>query len=103
MAITLTPLATGFNNPIGIDYHRPTDSLVISINYSTGQPYNFELVDQNGTHTQFSSISGFSEEVKIATARDSLGGFIPGQLFVGTGVPGVVARISPDGSTVDNP
>jgi hypothetical protein len=103
MAITLTPLATGFSNPVGIDYHRPTDSLVMSINYSTGHPYNFELVDQDGNHTQFSSISGFSNEVKIATARDSVGGFIPGQLFVGTGVPGVVARVSSDGTTVDNP
>lgn len=103
MAITLTPLATGFPNPIGIDYHRPTDSLVMSINYSTGQPYNFELVDQNGNHTQFSSITGLTEEVKIATARDTLGGFTIGQLFVGTGVPGVVARVSADGSTVDNP
>jgi hypothetical protein len=103
MAITLTPLATGFNNPIGIDYHRPTDSLVMSINYPTGQPYNFELVAQNGTHTQFSTISGLSDEVKIATARDSLGGFIAGELFVGTGVAGVVARVSPNGSTVTDP
>jgi hypothetical protein len=103
MAITLTPLATGFNNPIGIDYHRPTNSLVMSINYPTGQPYNFELVAQNGTHTQFSTISGLSDEVKIATARDSLGGFIAGELFVGTGVAGVVARVSPNGSTVIDP
>jgi len=103
MAITLTPLATGFNNPVGIDYHRPSNSLVMSINYPTGQPYNFELVDQNGTHTQFSTISGLSDEVKIATARDSLGGFIAGELFVGTGVAGVVARVSPNGTTVTDP
>jgi|SRR5215218_9608228 len=103
MAITLTPLATGFNNPVGIDYHRPSNSLVMSINYPTGQPYNFELVAQNGTHTQFSTISGLSDEVKIATARDSLGGFIAGELFVGTGVAGVVARVSPSGSTVTDP
>ena len=33
----------------------------------------------------------------------SLGGFAPGELFSGTGVPGVIARVAPDGATVQNP
>jgi hypothetical protein len=31
------------------------------------------------------------------------GGFTPGELFTGAGTPGVIARISPDGNTVQNP
>jgi hypothetical protein len=97
MAITLTPIATGFNNPIGIDHDQPSGKVVMSVNYPSGLPYNFELVASDGTRTPFSTISGWTEEVKIATARDGLGGFLPGELFTGTGQPGVVARIAPGG------
>jgi hypothetical protein len=105
--VKLTP-HTGFTNPVGIDHHQPTNKVVLSVNFPNGQPYNFELVDVFGTRQQFSNISGLTEEVKIATARDdgggkSLGGFTPGELFTGTGVAGHIARISPDGSTIQNP
>lgn len=105
--VHLTP-HTGFSAPVGIDHHQPTNQVVISVNYPSGQPYNFELVDIYGNHQQFSNIRGLTEEVKIATARDdgggrSLGGFTPGELFTGTGVPGHIARISADGATVQNP
>jgi hypothetical protein len=104
-AITLTPITTGFNNPIGIDHHEPTNQVVMSVNYPTGQPYNFELVASDGTRTQFSTISGLTDEVKIATVRSGTcqGGFTAGELFTGTGVAGVIARISSDGLTVQNP
>ena len=107
-AITFTPIATGFNNPVGIDHHAPTNRLVLSVNYPDGLPYNFELVAADGSRQQFSSISGFSDEVKIATAKDdgggmSMGGFTAGELFTGSGVPGVIARIAADGSSVQDP
>jgi hypothetical protein len=103
--VPLTAITTGFNNPIGIDYHEPTNRVVMSVNYSSGTPYNFELVAQDGTRTPFSTVSGFTEEVKIATVRSgpNQGGFSVGDLFTGTGSPGVVARISADGTIVDNP
>jgi len=106
MTIGLTPIAIGFNNPIGIDHHEePTPRVVMSVNYPTGLPYNFELVAQDGTRTQFSSISGLTEEVKIAAVRSSScqAGFTPGELFTGTGIPGQIARISPDGSSAQIP
>jgi hypothetical protein len=107
-SITLVPIATGFNNPIGIDHHAPSNKVVMSVNYSSGLPYNFELVASDGMRTQFSTISGLTEEVKIATAKNdggdmSLGGFAAGELFTGTGTPGHVARISADGSSLLNP
>jgi hypothetical protein len=103
--VTLTPIATGFNNPIGIDYHEPTDKVILSVNYPTGQPSNFELVARDGTHQQFTTISGFTDEVKIATVRSGphQGGFTVGEVFTGNGQPGQIVRISPDGATVQNP
>ncbi|HEV8595130.1 MAG TPA: hypothetical protein VGR51_06340 [Thermoplasmata archaeon] len=103
--ITLTPISTGFNGLIGIDHHEPTNQVIVSVNYPTGVPHNFELVASDGTRTPFSSISGFTNEVKIGTVREGpcQGGFTPGEVFTGTGVEGVVARISPDGSIVANP
>ena len=101
--VTLTQIGTPFNNPIGIDHHQPTNKVVMSVFYSGGTPHNFELVASDGSRTQFSTISGFTDEVKIATVRDTLGGFTVGELFTGTGVPGVIARIASDGSSVINP
>ena len=104
-AITLTPISAGFSNGmIGIDHHQPTNQVVVSVNYNTGGlPYNFELVAADGTKTQFSAVSGLTDEIKIATVKDTLGGFAVGELFVGTGVAGVIARVSPDGTSVLNP
>jgi hypothetical protein len=103
--ITLSPLATGFNNPIGVDYHEPTNSVLLSVNYSTGQPNNFDLVASNGSHTQFSSVHGLTDEVYMSSVRTSTcqQGFLAGQTFFGTGSAGAIARISPDGSSVQNP
>ncbi|HEX7899972.1 MAG TPA: Ig-like domain-containing protein, partial [Planctomycetota bacterium] len=101
--LTLTRISTPFNNPIGIDHHSPTNRVVISANYPSGQPSNFELVAADGSRSAFSNIKGLTDEIKIATAKDSLGGFTAGELFTGTGVPGVIARISPDGLSVQNP
>lgn len=100
-AITLTQISTTFNSPIGIDHHEPTNSLVMSVNYAGGTPHNFERVQADGTHVQFSTASGFTDEVKIATVRSgNVGGFTTGDLFTGNGVDGQVARISADGTTI---
>ena len=103
--ITLTPISTGFNGLIGIDHHAPTNQVIVSVNYPSGVPHNFELVAADGTRTPFSTVSGFTNEVKIAAVRSGpcQGGFQAGELFTGTGVPGVIARISPDGAAVQNP
>ena len=108
LGVNLTQITTGFNGLIGIDHHDPTNQVVVSVNYSNGLPYNFELVAADGTHAQFSAISGLTNEIKIATARDdgggiSIGGFLPGEFFTGSGVAGVIVRVSPDGAVVQNP
>ena len=100
---TLTPIAVGFNNPIGIDHHPPTNQVLMSVNYSDGEPHNLELVAPNGDRTTFSTLHGLTDELKIASVRDTIGGFTPGEVFTGNGQPGQIIRISPDGNTIANP
>lgn len=102
--ITLTAISTPFSSPIGIDFHEPTRSVILSANYPTGLPFNFERIEEDGTHFPFSSVSGLTDEIKIATVRPgNPGGFTTGELFVGNGLDGELVRISPDGSQVVNP
>src|SRR6266446_4984504 len=64
LAITLAPFTNFFfNNPIGIDFHEPTNQLIMSVNYPTGSPHNFDLVAPGGTPTQFGPVAGLTEEV----------------------------------------
>ncbi len=102
---TLVAISTPFNTPIGIDFHEPTHSLVLSVNYGTGGiPQNFERILLDGTHAAFSTYSGLTDEVKIATARaGNPGNIAVGTLFTGNGLDGDIVRISPDGATIDNP
>src|SRR6185369_4199395 len=106
--VELTPLSTAFKSHAGIDYHQRTRKVVVSANSTLGQPNNFELIQADGTHTNFSNLSGVSGELKLATARDdgfgvSIAGFKPGELFTTTDTPGIIARIASDGGTVQNP
>lgn len=101
--LTLVPVAVGFNHPIGIDHYEPLRQVVLSVNYSSGLPNNFDRVNSQGTPVPFATVGGWTEEVKIATARDTLGGFAVGDLFTGNGQPGQIARLTNNGQTVLNP
>lgn len=104
IAITLTQISTPFPNPIGIDHYAPTNQVVMSVNYPTGNPHALRIVSADGTQTQFSTLSGVGDEVKIATVRSgNPGGFVAGDLFVGNGVDGQIVRITGGGTTVINP
>lgn len=103
--LTLVAISTPFNSPIGIDFHEPTNSVVLSVNYANnGLPQNFDRILADGTHLPFSDYSGLTEEVKIATQRS--GAFAQwdvGTLFTGNGVDGQIVKISADGSVITNP
>lgn len=103
--ILLIAISTPFNTPIGIDFHAPSNSVVLSVNYGTGGvPSNFDRILPNGDHLPFSTYSGMTEEVKIATARPgNPGGWESGTLFTGNGMDGQIVKISPDGATISDP
>ena len=67
--VELTALSTAFNNHTGIDYHERTRKVVVSANSTTGQPNNFELIQADGAHANFSNVSGVSGELKIARKK----------------------------------
>jgi hypothetical protein len=103
-SIRFIPISTPFNLPIGIDYHAPTNSVVVSVNYSSGNPISFERIDRDGNHTPFSNVRGLGDEVKIATVRlGNVGGFAAGDMFSGNGIDGEILKIGGDGLIVDNP
>ncbi|MBW2726673.1 MAG: hypothetical protein JRE71_20020, partial [Deltaproteobacteria bacterium] len=61
-SITLTAISTPFPRPIGIDHFEPLNQVVMSVNYSSGSPNNFVLVEADGTQSAFSALSGFTNE-----------------------------------------
>lgn len=102
--VRFVQVSTEFNQPIGIDYHAPSGTVVVSVHYPTGDPHTLELIASDGSHQAFSTLSGLTDEVKIATVRErNVGGFVAGDLFVGNGVDGQIVRITDDGATVINP
>ena len=62
--VELTALNTAFTNHTGIDYHQRTRKVVVSANSNTGQPNNFELIQADGAHANFSNVSGVNGELK---------------------------------------
>jgi len=101
-AITLLPVqGTPFYRPTGVGYHEPSGSLLFSENYPTGEPYNFDRILFDGTHVQFSNVSGLQHEVYFASVRSSYTyslaqGFQFGDMFTGNGIPGQVMHIRTD-------
>ncbi|HEU4796386.1 MAG TPA: hypothetical protein VFT02_12190, partial [Pyrinomonadaceae bacterium] len=107
-SVVLTPASTEFKEYAGLDYHHPTRKLLLSANNPGGQPNNFETVGADGSHSAFSNVAGLTGDILIATARDegqglSRGGFVSGEVFTTTGVPGSIARLNSSGATVQNP
>jgi len=103
LQINLQQISTAFTRPVGIDYHEYTNTLILSAYYPDGNPHNFERIEFDGTHVQFSTISLLTEELKIAVVRSgNPGGFIAGEFFTGNGIDGQIVKVSPD-ETIVNP
>ncbi|MBM3726111.1 MAG: PEP-CTERM sorting domain-containing protein [Acidobacteria bacterium] len=102
--LKFTTISTAFNTPIGIDYHEPTNSVLVTANYPSGQPRVLSRINLDGTHTPYSNLAGLTDELKVATVRSgNVGGFVTGETFLGNGVDGQIVKLSPDGNTVLNP
>jgi hypothetical protein len=100
--LVLTPFST-VTSPIGIGHHAKFHKLIVSGNYPTGLPNAFFQVGESGAFAPYSPAFGFVEEIKLDVVEASTGGFKIGQTYSGTGVPGEVAKISADGTTVTRP
>lgn len=112
-AAALVQVVTNINAPIGIDYHSPSNSLIVSYNYDSsvgGGPYNFariytnivftnSAVVTNVVVTNWSGVNGLANEVKLATVKITQSGFTNGDLYYANNTaPGRVGWLSANGT-----
>jgi hypothetical protein len=100
--------AFNITSPIGIDYHSPSNALIVSEYYgSAGEPNNFaaiytnlimsnSIVVTNVVITNWSRVAGLSDEVKLATVKTNASGFTNGDLYYGAG--NAIGWLSADGT-----
>jgi hypothetical protein len=62
-SLNLTKISLSFEKPIGIDYHPPSNSLILTHDFPTGIDGNFKRIDNRGKSFSFSNISGLTNEV----------------------------------------
>lgn len=97
-----TPVGVGF---IPADAFGP-DSLVVAINWVTGDPNNFVLVKATPTvepymDAAYGWAAGEDEfEQMVGTVRQAMDGFQQGDAFAGTGTPGEVGRLVRGGAAI---
>src|SRR2546425_10521656 len=101
--VTLSEFMGGaeFQNPIGIDFHEPNGgNLISSVHWPTGSPNNLQLIDvSSATATPFSTLNGLTDELKVATARNSVCQQFPiGDVFTANGQPGEIVRLDKNGN-----
>jgi hypothetical protein len=90
-------------NPCGMDYHPPTQSLIVS-SFDSGN-WRFKRIDTNGVVTQWSGIqlpaNSPTYELKLVTVKTTANGFINGAMYFDNVPNGNIGWLSPD-STVSN-
>lgn len=123
IGVNFNSVSIQFPCPNGIDWHEPTNTLLLSVNYYWGSttanaahhqgncntqdlaPGNFARIEFDGTQVPFAStVSDMIDEIKIACVRSgNVGGFVTGECYTGNGVVNQVLKISADGLTITNP
>src|SRR5437773_10485003 len=80
--VTLTVLSTGLTNPIGIDWLPSTNQMLVSTNWASGWPNNFEVIDRiTGVHTPWGSTAGWTDEIYFAAVRQEQTGWTQGKVY----------------------
>ena len=100
---------TNASVPVGMDYYAPSNYLIVSSQTSGGllRVYtnvvmsNSVAVATNLIVTNWSGISGLTEEVKLATVKTTANGFTSGEVFFGNNLAAKIGWLSADG-TVSN-
>lgn len=93
-----TTVVTGLTQAVGIDYHPPTQSLLVSQHFFEVDDWSFLRVNTNGVVTNWSTIKGLNEEKKICVVQATTNGFTAGEMYFGTPVNGVIGKVSADGT-----
>jgi hypothetical protein len=90
---------------IGITYDDTTDSMIVSLNHPTGAPETFNRVDLTTAANTPYSAAAYPGLVKLTTITSNacLAGFVPGDVYAGSDLPGEIVRITNGGATVIKP
>jgi hypothetical protein len=96
-----TVVATNIAAAGGIDYHPGSNALIVSVHSINDEPFNFVRIDANGSLFRWSSVSNLTDEIKLAIVKTNLSGFGRGDMYFGTGVNGIVGKLSADALVQD--
>src|SRR5688572_13788126 len=61
--------STVFSHFSSIDCFEPTNEVVASSYYPNGLPHNFRRIAADGSQSQYTTVAGLIDEIKVATAR----------------------------------
>ena len=80
----LVHISDSVPGPVGLDYSSILDKLIVSVNFPTGLPNNFDTLTRSGVLATYSTTSGDTDEVYFTTVRaDTAGGFTKGETYYG--------------------
>jgi hypothetical protein len=95
-------VATNVPFPSGIDYHPPTQKLILGVNLDLGGlPFNFASYGTDHVLTNWSGVSGIGTELKPLIVKATAYGFTNGDILFNTTTNGQIAWLSADG-TISN-
>ena len=72
---------TNLTDPIGMDYHPPTESLLVSVKSTNPNAADFVRVDTNRAVSLWAEVPGVWWPVTLATVKTSSNGFNAGDLY----------------------
>jgi hypothetical protein len=74
-------VATNLVDPVGLDYHPLTESLLLSINPGKNAGTNFVRIDSGGGVSDWTNISDITRSVTIATVKTNAHNFHEGEMY----------------------
>ncbi|MCL5096385.1 MAG: hypothetical protein M1608_02375, partial [Candidatus Omnitrophica bacterium] len=97
-----TLVASNLDLPVSIDFNPASTSLVVSVNYSVDpHPTNIATIDSDGSiQMNRPPCSDLFDEIKLATVKNTANGFTQGEMYFGTGQPGVIGKVTANGLNI---
>ena len=87
---------------VGLDYHPPTQSLLVSLNPDLSADTNFLRIATNGVASLWADVAAVNRPVTIATVKKSTNGFVEGDMYFGTVDRTGIGWLSADGARSSN-
>src|ERR1051326_1456160 len=93
------PVVAGLDTPSCIDYHQPSNSLIVAEGGLGTPRNNFLRIDTNGAVTGWTGITQAVDEVKMAIVKQTASGFTNGQIYFTGPSTASVGQISSNGAS----